>query len=148
MTLSNVKREVESLKIEMRALRTSHLTETMPRAPWSPEEKRRDEMNGHTEYDDKCEICVKTRGISRYPRHVYSESCSIDCASVTFKDSCCGNHACQLAEDLVVTCFCCSGTTRKTTTDATWRLSSLSCRARCPCDQARSDNEEALRHGV
>ena len=85
MTLSNVKREVESLKIEMRALRTGHLTATMPRAAWSPEEKRRDEMNGHAEYDDKCEICVKTRGISRYPRHVYSESCALDNACVTFK---------------------------------------------------------------
>ena len=85
MTLSNVKREVESLKSEMRALRTGHLTATMPRAPWSPEEKRRDEMNGHAEYDDKCEICVKTRGISRYPRHVYSESCALDNACVTFK---------------------------------------------------------------
>ena len=65
MTLSSVKREVESLKIEMRALCTSHFTATVPRAPWSPEEKRRHEMNGHAEYDDRCEICVKTRGISR-----------------------------------------------------------------------------------
>ena len=34
-----------------------------------------------------CEICVKSSGISRHPRRVYSESCAFDCASVIFKES-------------------------------------------------------------
>ena len=51
ITLSNVKREVESLKSEMRALRTDHVTATVARARWSLEETPRHESNGHAEYD-------------------------------------------------------------------------------------------------
>ena len=54
---------------------------------WTPEEKHRHEVNGHAENDNRCEICVKSSGISRNPRRVYSESCAFDYASVTFKES-------------------------------------------------------------
>ena len=58
------------------------------RLPWTPEEKHRHEVNGHAEYDNRCEICVKSSGISRHPpRRVYSESCAFNYASVTFKES-------------------------------------------------------------
>ena len=30
---------------------------------WTLEEKRRHEVNGHVQYDNRCEVCVKTRGI-------------------------------------------------------------------------------------
>ena len=71
ITFSTMKREVQSLKNE----------------PWTPEEKLRHESNGHAEYDNRCEICVKSSVISRHPRRVYSESCAFDYASVTFKES-------------------------------------------------------------
>ena len=73
-----MKREVQSLKSEFRALRTG------VSLPWTPEEKLRHEANGHAEYDNGCEICVKSSGISRHPRRVYSEFCAFDYASVTF----------------------------------------------------------------
>ena len=57
------------------------------RLPWTLEEKHRHEVNGHAEYDNRCEICVKSSGISRHTRRVYSESCEFDYASVTFKES-------------------------------------------------------------
>ena len=31
--------------------------------PWTPEEKRRHEVNGHAECDNSCEVCIKTRSI-------------------------------------------------------------------------------------
>ena len=68
-----MKRDIESLKSEMGALRKGHLAATVASAPWSLEEKQRHEMNGHAEYDNRCEVCVKTRGISRHPRRVCSE---------------------------------------------------------------------------
>ena len=82
-----MKREVQSLKSELRALRTGQLSTSEVRLPWTPEEKLRHESNGHAEYDKWCEICVKSSGISRHPRRVYSESCAFDYASVTFKES-------------------------------------------------------------
>ena len=78
-----MKREVQSLKSELRALRTGHLTTSEVRLPCKPEENHRHEVNGHAEYDN----CVKSSGISRHPRRVYSESCAFDYASVTFKES-------------------------------------------------------------
>ena len=82
-----MKRDVQSLKSELGALRTGHLSTSEVRLPWTPEEKLRHESNGHAEYDSRCEICVKSSGISRHPRRVYSESCAFDYASVTFKES-------------------------------------------------------------
>ena len=83
-----MKREVQSLKSELRALRTGHLsTSEVRRLPWTPEEKHRHEVNGHAECDNRCEICVKSSGISRHPRRVYSITCAFDYASVTFKES-------------------------------------------------------------
>ena len=67
-----MKREVQSLKSELRALRTGHLSISEVRLPCTPEEKLRHESNGRAEYDNRCEICVKSSGISRYPRRVYS----------------------------------------------------------------------------
>ena len=87
ITFSTMKPEVQSLKSELRALRTGHLSTSEVRLPWTPEEKLRHESNGHAEYDKRCEICVKSSGISRHPRRVYSESCAFDHASVTFKES-------------------------------------------------------------
>ena len=82
-----MKREVQSLKSELRALRAGHLSTSEVKLPWTLEEKLRHESNGHAEYDIRCEICVKSSGISRHPRRVYSESCAFDYASVTFKES-------------------------------------------------------------
>ena len=84
---STMKREVQSLESEMRALRTGHLSASEVGHPWTPEEKLRHESNGHAEFDNRCEICVKSCGISRHPRRVYSESCAFDYASVTFEES-------------------------------------------------------------
>ena len=53
-----MKREVQSLKSELRALRTGHLSTSEVRLPWTPEEKLRDESNGHAEHDNRCETCV------------------------------------------------------------------------------------------
>ena len=82
-----MKREVQSLKSELRALRTGHLSISEVRLPWTPEEKLRHKSNGHAKYDNWCEICEKSSGISRHPRRVYSEPCVFDYASVTFKES-------------------------------------------------------------
>ena len=86
-TFSTMKREVQSLKSELCALRTGHLSTSEVRPPWTPEEKLRHEANGHAEYNNGCGICVKSSGISRHPRRGYSESCAFDHASVTFKES-------------------------------------------------------------
>ena len=82
-------RSIPSLKRELRALRTGHLSTSEDRLPWTPEEKHRQEVNGHAEYDNRCEICVMSSGISRLPRRVYSESCAFGYASVAFKGSDC-----------------------------------------------------------
>ena len=87
ITFSTMKREVQSRKSELRALHTGHLSASVVRLPWTLEEKLRHESNGHAEYDNRCEICGKSSGISRHPRRVYSESCEFDYASVTFKES-------------------------------------------------------------
>ena len=84
---STMQREVQSLKSELRALRTDHLSTSEVRLPWIFEEKLRHESNGHAEHDNRCEICVMSSGISRHLRRVYSESCAFDYASVTFKES-------------------------------------------------------------
>ena len=82
-----MKREVQSLKSGLRALRTGHLSTSELRLPWTPEEKPRHESNGHAEDDNRCEICVKSSGVSRHPGRAYSESCAFDYANVTFKES-------------------------------------------------------------
>ena len=144
ITLSKVKREVEPLESAMRALRTGHLSSTVVRAPWSPEEKRRRETNGHAECDDSCEICVKTRGISRHPGRVHSESCAFDYASVAFKAA---------AETVTVLtgrgprgeCFCrVVPRKRQRLKELETFLSGM--KEIYPSTQVRSDNEEALRH--
>ena len=84
ITFSTMMREVQSLKSEMRALCAGHLSTSEVRLAWTPAEKHRREVNGHAEYDNRCEICVKSSGISRHPRRVYSESCI---TRVTFKES-------------------------------------------------------------
>ena len=74
ITFSTMKREVQSLKSGLRALRTGHLSTSELRLPWTPEEKPRHESNGHAEYDNRCEICAKSSGVSRHPGRAYSES--------------------------------------------------------------------------
>ena len=144
ITLSTMKREIQSLKSELRALRTGHLSTSEVRLPWTPEENHRHESNGHAECDNRSEICVKSSGISRHPRRVYCESCVFDYASVTFKES-----------DVYVTvltgrgprceCFC------RVVPRRGQRLKDLEhflavTRARYPSLQVRSDNDEAVRH--
>ena len=68
ITFSTMKREVQSLKSELRALRTGHLSTSEVRLPWTPEEKLRHESNGHVEHDNRCEICMMSSGIARHPR--------------------------------------------------------------------------------
>ena len=87
ITFCTVKREVQSLKSELRALRTGHQSTSEVRLPWTLAEKLRHEFNGHAEHDNRCEICVKSSGISRHQRRVYSASCAFDYASVSFKES-------------------------------------------------------------
>ena len=84
IAFSTMKREVQSLKSELRALRTGHLSTSEVRLPWTLEEKLRHESNGHAVYDNRCEICVRSSAIPRHPRRVYSESCAFDNANVTF----------------------------------------------------------------
>ena len=87
ITFNTMKREVQSLKSELRALRAGHLSTSEVTLPWTPEQKLRHESNGHAEYDNRCAIWVKSSGFSRHPRRVYSESFAFDYASVTFKES-------------------------------------------------------------
>ena len=141
ITFSIMKREVQSLKSELRALRTGHLSTSEVRLPWTPEEKLRHESNGHAKYDKWCEICVTSSGFSRHPRRVYSESCAFDCGSVTFKESDgyvtvltarrppCGRVVPHKGQHLK---------------DLEHFLAVM--RARYLCLQVRSDNEKALRH--
>ena len=139
-----MKREVQSLNSELRALRTGHLSTSEVRRPWTPEEKLRHESNGHVEYDNRCEICVKSSGISRHPGRVYSESCAFDYASVTFKES--DGYVTVLTGRGPRCECCCRVVPRKGQ-----RLKDLEhflavMRTRYHCLQVRSDNEEALRH--
>ena len=101
-------------------------------------------VNGHAEYDNRCEICVKSSGISRHPRRVYSESCAFDYASVTFKESD-GYVAVSIGRGRHFECFC------RFVPRKGQRLKDLEhflavMRTRYPCLQVRSDNEEALNH--
>ena len=144
ITFTTLKREVQSLKSELRALRTGHLSTSDVRLPWTPEEKHRHEANGHAEYDNRCEIFVKYSGISRHPRRGYSESCAFDYASVTFKES--DDHVTVLTgRGPRCECFC------RVVPRKGQRLKDLEhflavMRARYPNLQVRSDNEEALKH--
>ena len=144
VTFSTRKREVQSLKSELRVLRTGHLSTSEVRLPWTPEEKLRHESNGHAEYDNRCEICMKSSGISRHPRRVYSESCAFDYASVTFKEFD-GYVTVFTGRGPRCECFC------RVVPRKGQRLKDLEhflavMRAKYPCLQVRSDNEEALRH--
>ena len=67
ITSSTMKREIESLKSELRAFHTGHLSTTEMRLPWNPEEKLRHGVIGHAEYDNRCEMFVKSSSISRHP---------------------------------------------------------------------------------
>ena len=144
ITFTTMKREVESLKSELRALRTGHLSTSEVKLPWTPEEKHRHEANGHAEYDNRCEICLKSSGISRHPRRVYSESCAFDYASVTFKGSD-GSVTVLTGRGPRCECFC------RVVPRKGQRLRDLEhflavMRARYLSLQVRSDNEEALKH--
>ena len=130
-----MKREVQSLKSELRALRTGHLSTSEVRLPWTP-------VNGHAEHDNRYEICVKSSDISRHPRRVYTESCTLDHASVTFKES--GGHVTVLTGRAPrCECFC------RVVPRKGQRLKDLEhflavMRARYPCLQVRSSSEEDL----
>ena len=133
-----MKREIQSLKSELRALRTA----SDVRLPCTPEEKLRHEFDGHVEYDNRCEICVKSSGISKHPRRMYSESCAFDYTSVTFKESD-GYVTVLPGRGPRCECFC------RVVPRKSQRLKDLEhflavMRARYP--SMRSDNEEALRH--
>ena len=123
ITFSTMKREVPSLKRELRALRTGHLSTSEVKLPWTPEENLRHESIGHAEYDNWWDICVKSSGLSRHPRREYSESCGPRCE-----------------------CFC------RVVPRKGQRLKDLEhiilavMRARYPSLQVRSDDEEALKH--
>ena len=143
ITFSTMKREVQSLKSELRALRTGHLSTSEVRLPWTPEEKLRHESDGHAEYDNRCAICVKSSGISRQ-RRVYSESCAFDYASVTFKESD-GYVTVLTGRGPRCECFC------RVVPRKGQRLKDLDhflsfMRAKYTSLQVRSDNEEALKH--
>ena len=135
ITFSTMKRDVQSLKSELRAVRTGHLSTSEVRLPWTPEEKLRHESDDHAEYDNRCEIFVKSSGISRHPRRVYSESCAFDYASVTVLTG--RGPRCE--------CFC------RVVPRKGQRLKDLEhflavMRAKYPCLRVRSDNEKALKH--
>ena len=144
ITFSTMKREVQSLKSEFRALRAGHLSAPEVRLPWTREDKHRHKVNGHAEYGNGCEICVKSSGIFRHPRRVYSESCAFDYASVTSKESD-GYVTVLTGRGPRCECFC------RVVPGKGQRLKDLEhflavMRARYPCLQVRSDNEEALKH--
>ena len=144
ITFSTTKREVQSLKSELRALRTGHLSTSEVRLPWTPEEKHRHESDGHAEFDNRCEICVKLSGISRQPRRVYSESCAFDYASVIFRESD-GHFTVLIGRGPRCECFC------RVVPRKGQRLKHLEhflavMRARYSSLQVISDNEEAFKH--
>ena len=138
-----MKCEVQSVKSALRALRTGHVSTSEVRLPWTPEEKHRHDINGHAEYDNPCEICVKSSEISRHPRRVYSESCAFDYASVTFKESD-GYVTVLTGRGPRCECFCRVVPTQRSASERLGFLAVM--RARCPCLQVRSDNGEALEH--
>ena len=70
ITFSTMKRGVQSLTSELRARRSGRLSTSEVGFPWTPEEKLRHESNGHAEYDNRCEICVKSSGISESDGYV------------------------------------------------------------------------------
>ena len=74
ITFFIIKCEVESLKSELCAPPTSHLSTSEVRLPWIP-------------HDNICDSCVTSCGISRHPLRVYSESCAFNDASGTFKEA-------------------------------------------------------------
>ena len=87
---------------------------------------------------------MKSSGISRHPRRVYSESCACDYASVTFKESdgyvtvlTGRGHRCECFRRVVPR----KGQRQK---DLEHFLAVM--RARYPSLQVRSHNEEALKH--
>ena len=87
---------------------------------------------------------MKSSGISRHPRRVYSESCAFDYASVTFKESD-GYVTVLTGRGPRCECFC------RVLPRKGQRLKDLQhylavMRARYPSLQVRSDNEEALKH--
>ena len=135
-----MKSEAQSLKSDLRSLRTDHPSTSEVRLPWTPEEKHRHEDNGHAEHGNRCESCVRSSGISRHPRRVYSESCAFDYASVTFKESD-GYVTVLTGRGPRCECFC------QVVPRKGQRLNFLAVmRARYPCLQVGSDNEEALKH--
>ena len=144
VTFSTMKREVQSLKSELSALRAGHLSTCEVRLPWTSKEKDGQESNGHAECDNRCEICVKSSGIARHPRRVYSESCAFGYASVTFKESD-GYVTVLTGRGPRCECFC------RVVPRKGQRLKDLEhflaiMRKRYPSLQVRSDNEEALKH--
>ena len=144
ITFSTMKRGVQFLKSELRALRTGYLSTSEVRLRWTPEEKLRHESNGHAEYDNRCAICVKSSGNSKHPRRVYSESFAFDNASVTLKES--GSYVTVfISRGPRFECFC------RVVPRKGQRLKDLEhflavMRARYPSLQVRSENEEALKH--
>ena len=100
ITFSTMKREGLSLKSELRTLRTGHLSTSEVRLPWTPEEKHRHEVNGHAEYDNRCEICVKSSGISRHARRG-TLSLARSVTRVSLSKSLTVTSPCSLAEDPV-----------------------------------------------
>ena len=87
---------------------------------------------------------MRSSGISRHPRQVYSESSAFDYASVTFKESD-GYVTVLTGRGPRCECFC------RVVPRKGQRLKDLEhflafVRARYPSSQVRSDNEEALRH--
>ena len=145
ITSSTMKREVESLKSELRALHTGHLSMKEMRLPRTPEEKHRHEANGHAEYDNRCEISVTSSAISRPPHRVFSGSCTFDYAGVSsFKE------ANEFATVLTSRgprgeCFCRVAPRRgQRMKELETFLAVL--RARDPSLQVRSNNEESLKH--
>ena len=103
------------------------------RLPWTPEENHRHEVNGHAEYDNRCEICVYSKS-----------SCAFDYASVTFKESH-GYVTVLIGRGPGCESFC------RVVPRKGQRLRDLEhflavVIARYPGLQVRSDNEEALKH--
>ena len=100
--------------------------------PWTFEENHRHEINGHAEYDNRCEIWV------------YSKSCAFDYASVTFKESH-GYVTVLTGRGPGCESFC------RVVPRKGQRLRALEhflavVIARYPGLQVRSNNEEALKH--
>ena len=128
ITFSTMKCEVQSLMGES-CVHCVLDTCLLPRSAFpGPEEKLRHEVNGHAEYENRCEV----------------ESCAYDYPSVTFKESY-GYVSVLTGRGPRCECFC------RVVPRKGQRLKDLEqvlavMRARCPCLQVRQDNEEALKH--